>query len=76
MIGGGTGIWSFIEITDAAAATVAAVGRGAPGVYNVVDGDPASVAEWLPYLARVVCRQIFARARQRIAAGLVVPEEG
>jgi nucleoside-diphosphate-sugar epimerase len=76
VIGGGTGIWSFIEITDAAAATVAAVGRGAPGVYNVVDGDPASVAEWLPYLARVVCRQIFARARQRIAAGLVVPEEG
>jgi 2-alkyl-3-oxoalkanoate reductase len=53
VIGGGTGIWSFIEITDAAAATLAAVDRGAPGVYNVVDGDPASVAEWLPYLARV-----------------------
>jgi 2-alkyl-3-oxoalkanoate reductase len=53
VIGGGTGIWSFIEITDAAAATVAAVDRGAPGVYNVVDSDPAPVAEWLPYLARV-----------------------
>jgi nucleoside-diphosphate-sugar epimerase len=53
VIGGGTGIWSFIEITDAAAATLAAVGRGAPGVYNVVDGDPAPVAEWLPYLAKV-----------------------
>jgi nucleoside-diphosphate-sugar epimerase len=37
VIGGGTGVWSFIEITDAAAATLAAVGRGAPGVYNVVD---------------------------------------
>ena len=53
VIGGGTGIWSFIEITDAAAATLAAVDRGAPGVYNVVDSDPAPVAEWLPYLAGV-----------------------
>jgi len=53
VIGGGAGIWSFIEITDAAAATVAAVGRGAPGIYNVTDSDPAPVAEWLPYLARV-----------------------
>ncbi len=53
VIGGGTGIWSFIEITDAAAATLAAVERGAPGVYNIVDSDPAPVAEWLPYLAKV-----------------------
>jgi nucleoside-diphosphate-sugar epimerase len=53
VIGGGTGIWSFIEITDAAAATVAAVERGTRGVYNVVDDDPAPVAEWLPYLAEV-----------------------
>jgi 2-alkyl-3-oxoalkanoate reductase len=53
VIGGGTGVWSFIEATDAAAATIAAVGEGAPGVYNVVDDDPAPVAEWLPYLAQV-----------------------
>jgi nucleoside-diphosphate-sugar epimerase len=53
VIGGGAGVWSFIEITDAAAATIAAVGQGAPGVYNVVDDDPAPVAEWLPYLAKV-----------------------
>jgi nucleoside-diphosphate-sugar epimerase len=53
VIGGGTGVWSFIEISDAAAATIAAVGQGAPGVYNVVDSDPAPVAEWLPYLAKV-----------------------
>jgi nucleoside-diphosphate-sugar epimerase len=52
VIGGGTGIWSFIEITDAAAATLAAVERGAPGVYNIVDSDPAPVADWLPYLAK------------------------
>ena len=54
VIGGGTGVWSFIEITDAAAATIAAVDHGAPGVYNVVDDDPAPVADWLPYLAQVV----------------------
>jgi len=54
VIGGGTGISSFIEITDAAAATLAAVDRGAPGVYNVVDSDPAPVAEWLPYLAQIL----------------------
>jgi nucleoside-diphosphate-sugar epimerase len=53
VIGGGTGIWSFIEVTDAAAATIAAVDGGAPGVYNVVDSDPAPVTDWLPYLARV-----------------------
>jgi nucleoside-diphosphate-sugar epimerase len=53
VIGGGTGVWSFVEVTDAAAATVAAVGQGAPGLYNVVDDDPAPVSEWLPYLAEV-----------------------
>jgi nucleoside-diphosphate-sugar epimerase len=54
IIGGGTGVWSFIEISDAAAATVAAVDQGAPGIYNIVDSDPAPVAEWLPYLAELV----------------------
>ncbi|MGH3239426.1 MAG: NAD-dependent epimerase/dehydratase family protein, partial [Spirillospora sp.] len=54
VIGGGTGIWSFVEIADAAAATLAAVERGVSGVYNVVDCDPAPVSEWLPYLADVM----------------------
>ncbi len=53
VIGGGTGVWSFIEVSDAAAATVAAVSRGPAGLYNVVDDDPAPVAQWLPYLAQV-----------------------
>ena len=51
VIGGGAGIWSFTEVTDAAAATAAAVTRGGPGIYNVVDDDPAPVREWLPYLS-------------------------
>jgi 2-alkyl-3-oxoalkanoate reductase len=54
VIGGGTGVWSFIHLDDAAAATVAAVERGEAGVYNVVDDDPAPVAEWLPHLAEAV----------------------
>jgi nucleoside-diphosphate-sugar epimerase len=51
VIGGGAGVWSFTEITDAAAATAAAVTRGTPGIYNAVDDEPAPVAQWLPYLA-------------------------
>ncbi len=52
LVGDGGGVWSFIHITDAAEATVAAVERGSRGVYNVVDDDPAPVAEWLPALAQ------------------------
>jgi nucleoside-diphosphate-sugar epimerase len=51
LLGDGGGVWSFIHIADAADATVAAVERGSRGVYNVVDDDPAPVAEWLPALA-------------------------
>jgi nucleoside-diphosphate-sugar epimerase len=51
VVGGGGGVWSFIHIADAAAATVAAVEGGAPGVYQVVDDEPAPVREWLPALA-------------------------
>jgi nucleoside-diphosphate-sugar epimerase len=52
LVGDGGGVWSFIHVADAAGATVAAVERGRRGVYNVVDDDPAPVAEWLPALAR------------------------
>jgi nucleoside-diphosphate-sugar epimerase len=51
LVGDGGGVWSFIHIADAADATVAAIERGTRGVYNVVDDDPAPVAEWLPSLA-------------------------
>jgi nucleoside-diphosphate-sugar epimerase len=54
IVGKGTGIWSFIHITDAAAATVAAVEGGRAGVYNVVDDEPAPVSEFLPVLAAAV----------------------
>jgi nucleoside-diphosphate-sugar epimerase len=52
VVGDGAGVWSFVHIEDAADATVAAVTRGRPGIYNIVDDDPAPVAEWLPAAAR------------------------
>jgi nucleoside-diphosphate-sugar epimerase len=51
VVGDGQGIWSFVHIADAAEATAAAVEHGEPGIYNVVDDEPAPVAEWLPVLA-------------------------
>jgi len=51
IVGDGGGVWSYVHIEDAAAATVAAVDHGRPGVYNVVDDEPAPVREWLPVLA-------------------------
>jgi nucleoside-diphosphate-sugar epimerase len=54
IIGDGAGVWSWIHLDDAAAATVVALERGKRGVYNVVDDEPARVCEWLPYLAEVV----------------------
>jgi nucleoside-diphosphate-sugar epimerase len=52
VVGGGTGIWSFIHIDDAASATAAAIEGGPGGIYNIVDDKPAPVAVWLPELAR------------------------
>ncbi len=54
IVGGGSGIWSFLHIDDAARATALAVDRGAPGIYNIVDDEPAPVSVWLPYLADVL----------------------
>lgn len=54
VVGGGTGVWSFIHIDDAARATVRALQQAAPGVYNVVDDEPAPVSVWLPALAAAV----------------------
>src|SRR3954463_3885790 len=50
IVGDGGGVSSHVHIEDAAAATVAAVDHGRPGIYNVVDDDPAPVREWLPVL--------------------------
>ena len=54
VVGDGGGIWSFIHIDDAAAATAVAVERGKRGIYNVVDDDPAPTRDWMPELARAL----------------------
>jgi 2-alkyl-3-oxoalkanoate reductase len=54
IVGDGGGIWSFTHIRDAATAAIAAISGGAPGIYNVVDDEPAPVSSWLPFLAATV----------------------
>ena len=69
LVGDGGAVWSFIHVADAAEATVAAVEHGSRGVYNVVDDDPAPVAEWLPALAQELgAKKPDARAAVRRAA--------
>lgn len=65
--GKGSGVFSFIHSEDAAAATVAAVNRGAPGVYNVADDEPAPLREWLP----VYQEALGAKPPRRLPAWLV-----
>lgn len=54
IIGPGTGVSSFVHVEDAAAATVAALDRGASGIYNVADDEPAAAREWLPAYAEAL----------------------
>ena len=54
LIGDGGGVWSFVHIEDAAAATAAAVEHGHAGIYQIVDDQPAPVREWLPALAEAL----------------------
>jgi nucleoside-diphosphate-sugar epimerase len=53
IVGEGTGIFSLVHVDDAAAATIAAIDRGA-GIYNICDDEPASQAEWLPAYAEAI----------------------
>jgi nucleoside-diphosphate-sugar epimerase len=54
IVGSGAGVWSFIHVDDVASGTVAAIERGAPGIYNMADDEPAPVATWLPALAEAI----------------------
>jgi nucleoside-diphosphate-sugar epimerase len=54
VVGDGAGVWSFVHVGDAADATVAALERGNRGIYNIVDDEPARVADWLPALAQAI----------------------
>jgi 2-alkyl-3-oxoalkanoate reductase len=54
VIGPGTGMASFIHVEDAASATVAALDRGSPGIYNITDDEPSPASEWLPVYAKAL----------------------
>ena len=54
IFGDGAGVWSFVHIDDAAAATRVAVEGGPQGIFNIVDDEPAEVSVWLPELARII----------------------
>jgi 2-alkyl-3-oxoalkanoate reductase len=53
VVGSGAGVWSFLHVEDAGLATALAVTKGTPGIYNIVDDDPAPVSTWLPFLAEI-----------------------
>jgi nucleoside-diphosphate-sugar epimerase len=53
VIGKGEGIWNWVHIDDAAAATCAAL-TADPGVYNVVDDQPVAQSAWLPAFVNFV----------------------
>jgi nucleoside-diphosphate-sugar epimerase len=72
IIGDGSGVWSFVHIDDAVAATVAAI-TAEPGTYNVVDDDPLPVSEWLPAFARWVDAPV--PPRMSVADALAVAGE-
>jgi nucleoside-diphosphate-sugar epimerase len=75
IVGEGGGVWSFIHLDDAAAASVLALQRDAAGIYNVVDDEPAPVREWLPVLAEVLGAKPprrFPRWLARLLAGEAV----
>lgn len=72
IVGDGGGVWSFIHLDDAAAATVLALGHDGPAIFNIVDDEPAPIRVWLPELARAVGAKPprrFPRALARIFAG-------
>ena len=54
IVGAGAGTYSFINLRDAAAATVKVLARDASGIYNIVDDSPARLSEWLPFAAKLL----------------------
>jgi nucleoside-diphosphate-sugar epimerase len=72
IVGDGGGVWSFIHLDDAAAATVLALEHDGAGIYNIVDDEPAPIREWLPRLTQVLGAKPprhFPRWLARLVAG-------
>jgi nucleoside-diphosphate-sugar epimerase len=54
IVGAGAGIYSFIDLRDAAAATLSALAHDACGIFNIVDDTPVRLSEWLPSAAELL----------------------
>jgi nucleoside-diphosphate-sugar epimerase len=54
IVGDGGGMFSWIHVEDAAAATALALEYDGPAVFNIVDDEPAAIRDWLPVLATAV----------------------
>ena len=54
IVGEGAGTYSYIDLRDAAAATVKALAHDAIGIYNIVNDSPVRLSEWLPYAAQLL----------------------
>jgi nucleoside-diphosphate-sugar epimerase len=54
IVGDGGGVFSFIHLDDAAAATVLALDHDGPAIYNITDDEPAPIREWLPVMAEAL----------------------
>jgi nucleoside-diphosphate-sugar epimerase len=54
VVGEGAGTYSFIHVDDAARATMKALTRAKPGIYNIVDEEPVRLSVWLPFLAKLL----------------------
>lgn len=76
IVGDGLGTYSFIHVDDAARATMQALSRATPGIYNIVDDDPARLSEWLPVVAELLRapapRRIDASAARRSLGDMLV----
>jgi len=73
LVGEGAGAYSYIDLRDAAAATMRVLERGTSGIYNIVDDSPVRFSEWLTYAAKLLGapapgREDVATARKRIGA--------
>jgi 2-alkyl-3-oxoalkanoate reductase len=73
VIGDGNGVWSWVHIEDAAAATAEAL-ECPPGAYNIVDVDPASQRVWLPAFARAVGAPAPSRVTEEEALAALGPD--
>jgi nucleoside-diphosphate-sugar epimerase len=74
IVGDGGGMWSMVHIDDVAGATLAAIERGRPGIYNIADDSPEPIHEWLPAVAAAIGAKPPFRVPRwlgRIAAGEV-----